>query len=166
LRLLALLVACVCAQAAAPPAAPAPDSYLARLAGHWDFTGTLLGKPVRYRGEGRWVLANGWLRLTLVDAASHPTYRADVYLGSDPKAGDYVAHWMDQFGGAGARVVASGRRDADKLVLIFPYAEGPFRDTFVLAGDGSGGTLLIESQEKDGHWSTFASYTLKRPAKE
>jgi hypothetical protein len=157
---LLLLTALVLAPLA--QAAPPPDPYLARLAGRWDFTGTLLGKPVRYHGEGRWVLANGWLRLSLIDAARPPAYRAEVYLGSDAKAGDYVAHWLDQFGGGGARVVATGRREGDNLVLIFPYVEGAFRDTFVLSGDGSGGTLLIESQDKDGHWSTFASYTIKR----
>jgi hypothetical protein len=43
------------------------------------------------------------------------------------------------------------------------YAEGAFRDTFTLAADGSSGSLLIEAQEKDGGWSTFASYTLTRP---
>jgi hypothetical protein len=49
------------------------------------------------------------------------------------------------------------------LVLLFPYAEGAFRDTFTLAADGSSGTLLLESQQPDGHWSTFADYRLARP---
>ncbi|MGP8034764.1 MAG: hypothetical protein ACLPQ6_11585 [Steroidobacteraceae bacterium] len=147
---------------AAPPAAAPADAYLGLLAGSWDFTGTLLGKPVRYRGAGRWVLANGWLRLSLLDVARPPAYRAEVYLGFDAKAGDYIAHWLDQFGAAGARVVATGKRAGQKLVLLFPYPEGAFRDTFELSQDGSGGSLLIESQDKDGHWSTFASYTLTR----
>jgi hypothetical protein len=83
--------------------------------------------------------------------------------GFDPKGGDYIAHWLDQFGAAGARVVATGKRDGQTLVLLFPYTEGQFRDTLTLAADGSSGTLLLESQEKDGSWSTFASYTLTRP---
>jgi hypothetical protein len=160
----ALLIACAYlapARAAPPPAAPT-DAYLGLLVGRWDYTGTLLGKPVRYHGAGRWVLANGWLRLSLVDAARPPAYRAEVYLGFDAKAGDYIAHWLDQFGAAGARVLATGKREGQKLVLLFPYTEGAFRDTFELSQDGSGGSLLIEAQEKDGHWSTFASYTLTR----
>jgi hypothetical protein len=163
LRSLAPLLVCVplaLARAAEPPAAP--DAYLGLLAGHWDFTGTLHGQPVHYHVEGRWVLADGWMRLALVDVGKPPAYRADVYLGFDEKAGDYISHWLDQFGAPGARVVATGKRDGQKLVLLFPYEWGAFRDTFDLAADGSGGTLLLESQEKDGSWSTFASYTLKR----
>jgi hypothetical protein len=42
------------------------------------------------------------------DLSRPSKYQADVYLGFDAKAGDYIAHWLDQFGAAGARVVASG----------------------------------------------------------
>lgn len=162
---LSLLLACgplALARAAAPPAAPPPDAYLGLLAGRWDFTGTLRGQPVHYHVDGRWVLSNGWMRLVLVDVGKPPAYSAEVYLGFDEKAGDYIGHWLDQFGAPGARVVATGKRDGQKLVLLFPYEWGAFRDTFNLAADGRGGTLLLESQEKDGTWSTFASYTLKR----
>ena len=157
---LLLLVFAPPAPAAAAP--PRLDAYLAELAGRWDFSGTLGGKPVRYLGVGRRVLEDGWLRLELTDAGSPPAYQADVYFGFDAKAGDYVAHWLDRFGGGGARVVATGRREGRKLVLLFPYAEGAFRDTLVLAGDGNSGTLLIESQARDGSWSNFASYVFRR----
>ncbi len=149
--------------AAAHRARPAPDPFLAQLAGPWDFAGTLRGKPVHYRVEGRWVLHHGWLRLALADVAKPPAYVADVYIGFDAHAGDYVAHWLDQFGAAGARVAASGTRQGQTLVLLFPYVEGAFRDTFTLAADGGSGSLLIEAQQQDGSWSTFASYTLTRP---
>lgn len=162
LRFLALLVVLAAVPPAHADAPAAPDVYLGLLAGRWDFDGTLRGKPVHYHVEGRWVLANGWMRLALVDAARPPGYRADVYLGFDDKEGDYIIHWLDQFGAQGARVVGSGKRQGQKLVVVFPYAWGAFRDTFDLAADGDGGTLLLESQEKDGSWSTFASYTLKR----
>ena len=147
------------------PAQPAAahDPYLQQLAGRWEMTGTQLGKPVHQRGEGSWVLADGWLCFTIIDAQVPPAYQAAVYLGFDPKAGDYVAHWLDQFGAAGARVVATGHRDGQRLVLTFPYAEGAFRDTFSMEPGGERGTLLLESRQSDGHWSTFASYQLRRP---
>jgi hypothetical protein len=161
--LLALTLA-VTAHAAAPTAPPGADPFLALLAGPWDMVATVPGKPAWHqRGEGRWVLKEGWLCLSIIDTASPPAYQASVYLGFDPKGGDYIAHWLDQFGAAGARVVATGKRDGQTLVLLFPYTEGQFRDTLTLAADGSSGTLLLESQEKDGSWSTFASYTLTRP---
>lgn len=147
---------------AAPPVATPLDPFLAQLAGDWEQVGTLLGKPVHYRGEGRWVLKSGWLCLTLIDTGTPPKYAASVYFGVDARGGDYIAHWLDQFGGAGARVVATGHRDGQKLVLVFPYEEGAFRDTFSLATDGNSGSLLLESQARDASWSTFASYTLTK----
>ena len=143
--------------------APPRDAFLQQLAGSWEMTGTLLGKPVHQRGEGRWVLKDGWLCFTIIDRAVPPAYQAAVYIGFDAKAGDYIAHWLDQFGAAGARVVATGQRGGQKLVFTFPYPEGAFRDTFVMAAGGARGTLLLESQHADGHWSRFASYQLRRP---
>jgi Protein of unknown function (DUF1579) len=149
---------------AALTAAPvaAHDPFLAQLAGDWQLTGTVRGKAVRYRGTGAWLLEGGWLCLALTDQAQPPAYQARVYLGFDPKADDYIAHWLDQFGAAGARIVGSGRRHGQTLVLGFPYADGAFRDTLTLAADGNSGSLLIESAARDGHWSTFASYQLVR----
>jgi hypothetical protein len=157
-----LLLALSARAVAAAPAAPPADTFLAALAGNWDMIGTVSGKAVHHRGEGRWVLKDAWLCLTIVDSVSPPAYVASVYLGFDRKQHDYVAHWLDQFGAAGARVVATGKREGQTLVLLFPYAEGAFRDTFTLAADGGSGTLLLESQANDGGWSTFASYRLTR----
>jgi hypothetical protein len=158
---LAVVLLCAVGQAPAQPAA-ARDAFLQQLAGSWEMTGTIRGKPVRQRGEGSWVLAGAWLRFTIVDLAVPPAYQATVYVGFDASSGDYVAHWLDQFGAAGARVVATGHRDGRQLVLTFPYSEGAFRDTFSLEAGGERGTLLLEAQQADGHWSQFASYRLQR----
>jgi hypothetical protein len=159
---LALLLVALTATAYAAPPAATPDAFLARLAGDWNFVGTVLGKPVRYHGSGHWVLNDAWLCLSLIDQDTPSTYQASVYLGHDAHADDYIAHWLDKFGAAGARVLGSGRREGNTLVLLFPYQEGTFRDTLTLPADGASGTLLLESQHPDGHWSTFASYRLTR----
>jgi hypothetical protein len=166
LHCIAVLLAAVVWPHAAPATLPAaaPDPFLAQLAGDWDLSGAVRGKPVHYHGTGRWVLQGAWLRLSLRELARPPGYEANVYIGYDAGARDYIAHWLDRFGAAGARVVAIGQRDGQTLVLQFPYPEGAFRDTFRLAGDGNSGSLLLESQEKDGTWSTFASYQLQRLA--
>jgi hypothetical protein len=156
---LALLAMTAQGNNAAPPAPL--DPFLAQLAGDWDLVGSVGNKPAHYRGTGRWVLKQGWLCLTLNDLATGG-YQASVYLSHDATAADYIAHWLDQFGAAGARVVGSGRRDAQTLVLQFPYVEGAFRDTLTLSEDGNTGSLLLESQQKDGHWTTFASYRMTR----
>jgi uncharacterized protein DUF1579 len=141
---------------------PADTRFLGQLAGNWQMQGTVMGKPVRYRASGRWVLNGAWLELSMVDVERPPRYEAQLYLGFDGKAGDYVGHWLDRFGAAGARVVATGERHERTLVLTFPYAEGDFRDTLTLAYDSQSATLLIESRKPDGTWSTFASYAMRR----
>jgi Protein of unknown function (DUF1579) len=160
--LLLALMAAFAAVAAQPPPAAAADPFLARLEGDWDMVGTVQGKPVRHHGTARWVLKKGWLCLSIVDSGSPPAYEASVYLGFDQRTRDYIAHWLDQFGATGARVVGTGQREGETLVLLFPYAEGAFRDTFSFAAGASSGSLLLESQQKDGHWSTFATYRLTR----
>jgi hypothetical protein len=138
------------------------NAYLDALQGDWDMTGTLLGKPVKYHARGERVLQGGFLRLHMIDATAAPTYEADLFLGYDAHADDYIGHWLDRFGAAGARVVASGKRTADTLVIEFPYADSAFRDTFVHDPKSRTWSLRIESQGPGGGWSDFAVYTLVR----
>jgi hypothetical protein len=147
---------------AADTARSPDEAYLDALQGKWIMEGTVRGKPVRYSADGQRVLQGGFLKLHLFDAASTPPYEADVYIGFDAKAHDYISHWLDRFGAAGARVVANGERHGQRLILNFPYAEGAFRDTFTWQPAPGSWTLLLESKESDGTWSTFASYTLTR----
>jgi hypothetical protein len=137
------------------------EAYLDGLQGTWVMEGAVGGKPVRYIAEGQRVLNGGFLKLHMQDAASPVQYEADLYIGFDAKANDYIAHWLDRFGAPGARVVATGERQGARLVLNFPYAEGAFRDTFKWEPKTLSWSLLLESQ-RDGTWSTFASYTLRR----
>jgi hypothetical protein len=147
----------------AAAAEKSPDEeYLDALQGRWVMAGTLAGKPVRYFAEGQRVLGGAFMQLHMIDAGSPPRYEADVFVGYDQKANDYIAHWLDRFGAAGARVVARGERQGQQLVLIFPYADGAFRDTFIWQPVPKSWSLLLESQRPDGAWSTFATYTLTR----
>ena len=141
-----------------------PDNaYLDELQGDWDMVGMVRGQPVRYRAHGERVLQGGFLRLHMADVAVPPKYEADVFIGFDAKAGDYVSHWLDRFGAGGARVVATGRRDGRRLIIHFPYTEGAFRDTFTFDPDSRAWSLLLEAQGRDGAWATFASYKLVHP---
>lgn len=143
---------------------PPGTRYLAQLAGDWDLHGSMGALALHYRARGRWSLNGAWLELWMQDRARPPGYAARVFLGYDGQKHDFIAHWLDRFGAAGARVVDSGRLSERTLALEFPSPEGAFRDTLRLAPDGSSGTLLLEQQEPDGHWSRFARYTLARPA--
>jgi hypothetical protein len=155
--------------AAAGAAAPAQqqtraadDTFLDDLQGDWMMSGTFRGKPVRYLADGRRVLQGGFLRLHMIDVQAPPQYEADLFIGFDAKANDYIGHWLDRFGAAGARVVGHGERNRQQLVIVFPYVEGAFRDTFSFEPAARSWSLLIESQSADGTWSTFATYSLTR----
>jgi hypothetical protein len=138
----------------------ADNAYLDGLRGDWDMIGTLLGKPVKYHARGERVLQGGFLRLHLTDLGAAPNYEAELFLGYDAHAGDYIVHWLDRFGAAGARVVASGKRSGQTLVVLFPYADGAFRNTYEFDPKSHGWSLVIESQAAGGAWSNFATYTL------
>jgi hypothetical protein len=142
----------------------ADNAYLDALQGDWDMTGTLLGKPVKYHARGERVLQGGFLRLHMIDVAEVPTYEADLFLGYDAHANDYIGHWLDRFGAAGARVVAAGKRQGETLIIQFPYADAPFKDTFVYDPNSHSWSLLIEAQKPGGAWSNFATYTLVHSA--
>jgi hypothetical protein len=146
--------------ARADPAAEA--AYLDQLGGRWNMVGTVRGKPVQYVADGERVLQGGFMKLHLVDAAIPPKYEADIYVGFDARRNDYVAHWLDRFGAAGARTVGTGSRNGDRLVIRFPYEDGAFRNTWSHEARADSWALLIESQEPDGTWSTFADYRLTR----
>jgi len=150
----------VCAAPGQPQTKSADEAYLDALQGNWTMTGMLRGKPVSYRAEGRRVLQDGFLRLRMIDVQSPPQYEAEVFIGYDAKANDFIAHWLDRFGAAGARVVGRGERKGQQLVIVFPYAEGAFRDTFTWDPASRSWSLLLETQSVQGTWSTFAAYTL------
>ena len=141
----------------------ADEAYLEALRGPWIMTGVFGGKPIEYRASGEPSLKGAWLKLQMLDTAKPPQYQAEVFIGYDSEAHDYVVHWLDQFGAAGARVVGTGTRSGQRLVVIFPYAEGAFRDTFTRNIQAGTWTLLLESQDRRGVWSTFVSYKLTRP---
>jgi hypothetical protein len=162
---LPFVFASACFAAGAVEHSSADEAYLDALRGSWLMTGEFGGKPVRYRARGEPELKGAWLKLQMIDAAKPPQYQAEVFIGYDAKANDYIIHWLDQFGAAGARVVGRGTRRGQRLVVTFPYTEGAFRDTFTRNIQAGTWTLLLESQDRSGKWSTFASYTLTRPSR-
>ena len=158
--LIALFLVGTVTTGAADSVKSADEAYLDALRGTWRMEGTLGGKPVRYLADGQRALQGAFVRLHMMELASKSPYEAEVFIGFDAKANDYIAHWLDRFGAAGARVVATGERMGQRLVLVFPYAEGAFRDTFTWQPESKSWSLLLESQDGSGRWSTFASYNL------
>jgi hypothetical protein len=163
LAALLLSILAVPGTACADAAGDADNAYLEKLLGEWDMTGTMGSRALHDHARCERVLLGGFLRLHMIDAAPAPEYEADVFIGVDAVRHDFIAHWLDRFGAAGARVVGTGRRDDAHLVVIFPYVTGAFRDTFTFMPDSDTWSLVLEAQKPGGSWSTFATYTLARP---
>ena len=158
-----VLAAVVAGEARATDPAPArseDDRFLDGLVGDWEVTGDVGRRPAHYRASGHRLLNGAWLAFHMTDIARPPGYEATVFIAADDAAHDYVAHWLDRFGGGGARVAASGTRSGDTLQLTFPYADGSFRNFWRRLPDGSW-TLAIDAQGHDGSWSHFAQYQIR-----
>jgi len=140
----------------------ASRELLNHLQGQWVMTGDVLGKPVQYTAEGTWILGNQWFCLHMKDTATPPAYEASLFIGLDSAKNEYVAHWLDSFGGAGARVVGTAPLSAEKVEIEYPYAESKFRNIFTHDPPTDEWFLQIESERTGGTWTHFAKYDLKR----
>jgi len=135
---------------------------LNHLKGEWDMTGMVMKKPVRYNAEGKFVLKDQFLSFHMKDVAVPAAYEANLYIGIDTSQSQYIAHWLDSFGGAGARVVGVGPFSPTEIEIVYPYSEGKFRNLFNYDSKKDEWTLVIESEGTDGHWSLFAQYNITR----
>ena len=135
---------------------------LSHLQGSWSMKGTVLKKPVIYSADGAWVLRNQFLSFHMKDASQPPAYEATLFIGIDSAKKHYVAHWLDSFGGAGARVVALGPLSEEKIEVIYPYEEGRFRNIFKYDSRNDEWSLVIESERDGKLWSVFAEYRIIR----
>lgn len=150
---------------ATPAAAQLPtsaDSLLERLAGRWTMTGTVRGKPATYRLNATWTLQRRFLELHMVDVHTPPVYEARVFVGADTLPGNYLAHWLDNFGAAYSVPAATGRASGDTLTLDFAYPGGPFHDTFVYDRAADTWRIRLEVLDSAGGRTLFAEYQARR----
>lgn len=108
------------------------DPVLEQLVGLWEADVHVMGKPVVYRAEGRFVLQGAFLRLTIADVSPSAAYESVIYIGLSKKEGDYVAHWMDIHGADSARFLGVGRVVDSVLDLDFKNDESVIRQSFRL----------------------------------
>ena len=144
------------------PAPAAMDSLLERMVGRWTMTGTVLGKPVSYTLEASRVLQRRFVELHMTDLAKPPQYEARVFIGVDSAGGQYIAHWLDNTGAAYSIPPATGTASGDTVMLMFPYPDGAFRDTFVYDRHAGTWDFLLEAADSIKGWRTFANYQVRR----
>jgi hypothetical protein len=135
---------------------------LKQLDGEWVMTGDVLGKPVKYLLVAGPTLRARFSELHMRDLAQPPQYEARVFLGVDSETGDLIAHWMDDFGARYSIPHGTGRIEGGVMQFTFPYADGPFRDTFEFNPSSGTWSFRIEAGQADGSWKHFARYEIRR----
>jgi len=158
MRTLLLLLSFVTIAAAQVTSHP----LLSALQGEWTMRGRVMGDQVTYDASGAFVLMGGFFTLAMKDSARPPQYEAVLSIGIDTVRKEFVAHWLDSFGGPGARVVGFGPLSDSLIELHYPYASAPFRNRIAYHAPTRRWTFLIESQGKDGGREEFGSFTLVR----
>lgn len=160
-----VLVAFLSAAALAQPPARTrarPDSILDAFVGTWTVTGKTRGKLSRYRLDARRVIQGRYVELHMVDVtAKPPAYEARLIIGATAQPGEYIAHWIDNFGAQYSVPPATGRQVDDTLFLDFPYPDGAFHDTFAYDRKRRSWHILLESADGKG-WKVFADYDVQR----
>jgi len=135
---------------------------LRQLDGEWLMTGDLLGKPVTYLLVAGPTLRARFSELHMRDIAQPPEYEARVFLGVDAESGELIAHWLDDFGARYSIPHGTGRIEGAVMQFTFPYAGGPFRDTFEFDPGSGTWSLRVEAGQADGSWKHFARYEIRR----
>jgi hypothetical protein len=158
-----VLVLCTTALQAQRDLRPRPplDVMLDKFVGDWTMTGTVMGKPVEYRMEGRRTIQGKFVELHMIDTKRPPAFEARVFIGPDTTDRGYVAHWLDNFGASFSIPHATGGMRGDTVSLVFPYETGNFRDTFIW--DGTTNTWYFRIDSASGtKWKLFAEYYVRR----
>lgn len=137
------------------------DDLMAKLEGEWILTRQIRGTEVKNALSAAWVLQHQFLLLRMRDLASPPRYEADVYIGYSYATSEYVAHWIDNFGGHFSGV-GRGKRNGNSVEFRFEYPDGPFFNTFTWDPSSSTWTCHLEGVTKDGTRQTFARDRLAR----
>jgi len=135
---------------------------LRQLDGEWLMQGDVLGKPVTYLLVAGPTLRARFSELHMRDLAEPPQYEARVFLGVDAETGELIAHWMDDFGARYSIPHGTGRIEGGIMQFTFPYADGPYRDTFEFDPSNATWSFRVETGQPDGSWKHFARYDIRR----
>ena len=143
------------------------DPLLDHMAGHWVLEGTIAGQKTTHDVEAEWVLAHQYLRLREVarekDQRGRPAYEAEIYVGWDEKAKEYVCVWLDVWGGASAETIGRATRRGSLLPFVFRDKDGAeaFHTTFAYDEKADAWDWRLDNVEK-GTEKPFARVKLTR----
>ena len=125
------------------------DTWLDRLVGSWDLTGTVQARDVERSVVGRWDLDGLYLALDINDVRPprKDPYAAKYYVGYATRDDLYVLHVLDRAGATADAVVGFGERNGVATTFVFASPRGSW-------------TFRMTWQARDDSW-TFVQSTLE-----
>jgi hypothetical protein len=143
------------------PKARFEDDFISRLEGSWRLTRKIRGTEVENEVTAAWVLNHQFLQLHMKDVKDPPAYEAIVLIGFIHATREYVAHWVDTFGGKFS-AIGRGSRAGNSVEFRFDYPDAPFFNTFTWNPELKQWTFRGESQDTNGRRTLFMLDTLVR----
>jgi hypothetical protein len=142
------------------------DPLLDHMVGVWHLSGKVMGRNADHLVEVNWILNHQFLQIHEKDVSASPAangtvpYEAMVLVGYDNTSERYVAHWNDVFGGRFSETLGYGVRSGDEVRFVFEYPDGPFHTTFRWLPESHQWTWLMQTKNKTGQWTDFATLSL------
>jgi hypothetical protein len=145
------------------------DLLLDNMTGTWSLTGKVMGRTADHTVEAEWVVNHQFLRIHEKDrnpaANGTVSYEAMIMVGYDNASERYVVRWNDIYGGRFSETLGYGARHGNDIRFVIEYPDGPFHATFRWLSDSHQWIWLMETKNKAGQWTEFATLTVTRPAK-
>ncbi len=164
--LILLLAGSAALSGAQGPTAEWRDELVDHMAGTWRLEGQVMGRDAHHDVQAEWVLGHQFLRIHEKTSANAPAseypYEAFWFIGYDSVSERYVAHLLDVFGGRFSETLGYGTRDGNSIRFVFEYPDGPFHTTYRWSPQQDTWQWLLEQEDKDGKWATFADLKLTR----
>jgi hypothetical protein len=137
------------------------DDLISKLEGTWHLTRQIRGKEVGNSVSATWVLNHQFLQVHMKDVKNPPAYEAIALIGYIHSSKQYVAHWVDTYGGKFS-AIGTGVRSGNSIEFRFAYPDGPFFNTFTWLPEKNQWVMRLESQDPTGARTLFAHDTLDR----
>jgi hypothetical protein len=144
------------------------DSFLDHMVGKWVLEGTIAGKNTTHDIVSEWVLGHQYIRIQEVsrekNATNKPAYEATIFIGRDPRSGEYRCLWLDNTGpwDFTSQAIGRAKRGGDAITFRFESDDSSsVNTTFSYDKNGDAWQWSIDN-ETGGKARAFARVRLTR----
>ncbi len=143
------------------------DSLLDHLTGNWILQGRIAGKETVHDIMAEWVLGHQFVLIHETsrekNVSGQPAYEADVYVGWDQPASEYICIWLDVWGGITSQSIGRARPSGDEIAFLFRDKDNSvvFHTTFIYNKNTDSWKWVMDNDD-GGKLQPFARVKLKR----